>query len=130
MHYEVLPQLCDWCAGACHRVQWARKPESSELDLDVQQASAVRLLYSALQHLEEIPDVHDYRRFFRELDARVRQWLTIPDVLDFLRIALMVPEEEYLLLVPLINEAQQAVGTFGKESQKGVRHWTLLHMCC
>ncbi len=84
---------------------------SYDQGLSVQSASAVRLLYATLQSL----DGHLYWEFVETLDAHVRERLTILDVLDFLRMALEVPAEEYLLLVPLINKAHRAFGTFGKE---------------
>ena len=83
--------------------------------LSVQAASAVRLLFAALQSLNGT----NYYHFFWNLDASVRGQLTIPDVLDFLRMALEVPADEYLLLVPLINKAHQATGCFGEEQEGG-----------
>ena len=81
--------------------------------LSVQTASAVRLLYAALQSLNWAA----YWQFVESLHPYVRERLTIPDVLDFLRIALEVPADEYLLLVPLIDKAHRAKGSFGGQDR-------------
>ena len=49
----------------------------------------------------------------------VRERLTIPDVLEFLRMALEVPADEYLLLVPLIDKAHRTNGSFGQKQDRG-----------
>ena len=79
--------------------------------LSVRTASAVRLLFAASPSLDGAPYCH----FVRTLDAHVRERLTIPDVLEFLRMALEVPADEYLLLVPLINKAHRTNGSFGQK---------------
>ncbi|CAL5225180.1 g7961 [Coccomyxa viridis] len=71
----------------------------------------VRLLFAASPSLDGAPYCH----FVRTLDAHVRERLTIPDVLEFLRMALEVPADEYLLLVPLINKAHRTNGSFGQK---------------
>ena len=86
---------------------------NADRGLSVQTASAVRLLYAALQS----PSKANYWQFVKTLDAHVRERLTIPDVLDFLRIVLEVPADDYLLLVPLINKAHRARGSFGREDR-------------
>ena len=86
----------------------------AERGLSVQAASAARLLYAALQSLYD-PFASYWQ--FMALPAHVRERLTISDVLDFLRMALEVPADEYLLLVPLINKAHRATGRFGREDR-------------
>ena len=95
-----------------------------EFGVCAQAASAVRLLYAALQHLGEDAPAVSYPDFYNGLDARVRSRLTIPDVLKFLRTALEVPDGEYLLLVPLIDQAYLATGRFGEEERVEVRQLT------
>ena len=107
----------------CTGVQWARHAMLEE-GICVQAASAVRLLYSALQHLDQDAPAVNYPDFYSGLDARVRSRLTIPDVLNVLRMALEVPDGEYLLLVPLIDQAYLATGRFGVEKQAEVTQLT------
>ncbi|CAL5225177.1 g7958 [Coccomyxa viridis] len=102
------------------RVQEVPDTVDLEEGLSEQAASALRILYAATQPLEEDPKSLRYEQFLMELGPIVRHQLTISIVIDFLRMALEVPAEEYLVLVPLISEAQHARGTFGNQKSDRV----------
>ena len=85
-------------------------------------ASAVRLLYAATQPLEASPDSQSYEQFYMSLGVSMRKKLRIRDVFEFLRLALEVPAEEYLILQPFINQAHLATGKFGTKDGDKVKH--------
>ena len=107
---------CDVSSSVLHAPQ-----ADLEVGLGPQKASAMRLLYAALQPLEEDPSSLRYAQSFMGFDARVRERVCIYDVLKFLRMALEVPDEEFLVLMPMCDDAQLAEGTFGTETHKEVR---------
>ena len=75
-------------------------------------APALRLLYACLCPLDDTsqngPEL--YIDFLRKVPAAVRQQITIPDVLRFVRAALYVPDGELFMLLALIDEGNQATG--------------------
>ena len=93
-----------------------------ERGMTVHAASAVRLLYAAIQPLQRDSDAQSYENFFMELDARVKEQLNISILIDFLRLALEVPDHENVLLIPMIDGAQHAKGRFGREKREKVMH--------
>ena len=85
-------------------------------------ASAVRLLFAATQSLEEVEGTSDYYAFFKEVEESEGDKLCIREVMEFLRLALDVPAGEFLLLMPLVDEAHSATGLFGGKTEGPVVH--------
>lgn len=109
------------------RVQhcWYRAQEPELMTADVEctfglragSAPAVRLLFACLTPLSVDSPLRpdSYSDFVRALDGRVRQQITITNVLDFVRAALEVPPGVDLLLLLLIDEGNAAKGVFAHD---------------
>lgn len=82
--------------------------------LDVSSSVALRLLHASLSSLDPDPEEprEKYENFLNSLDMEVAQQLTLNKVIMFWRSALNVPPDETLMVVPLLDEANAAVGTF------------------
>ena len=88
-------------------------------------AAALRLLYACLTPLDNrsLNDPENYQRFVEAMLPRVREKITTDDVLDFVRAALGVPDNQYLMLLLLIDEGNAADGVFPTDKKD-------IKVCC
>ncbi|BDA48428.1 hypothetical protein COCOBI_12-1070 [Coccomyxa sp. Obi] len=83
-------------------------------------ASAIRLLHASLSPLDHASlspldpseERQTYAGFLQSLDLDIVKSLSLSELIEFWRTALTVPRSEMMLVVPLIDEANAATGTF------------------
>ncbi len=111
--------------------------QTSELErsknLTTSCASALRLLHASLSPLDP-DDEHQekYEKFLGSLDVDIIALLRLHDVIDFWRAAIGAPRSETILIVPLIDGAHAASGTFGSRPStvvSGTVH-SFPNLCC
>lgn len=81
-------------------------------------AGALRLLYACLSPLEgrQPGEAGSYHDFLRDFPQKLKHKLRCPDVLNFLREALKVPDSKDLMLLLLIDEGNAALETFPRQA--------------
>ncbi len=83
-------------------------------------ASALRLLHASLSPLDPEEPREKYESFLDRLEPDVIKHLTVNKLVQFWRTATSVPPSETMLVVPLLDEANAATGTFADRPTKGV----------
>ena len=80
-----------------------------------QSAPALRLLYACLSPLEHRKQgqAESYMKFVKEFPFDLsKESLTVADVLTFLRRALGIPDDKYMMLLLLVDEGNAAQAAF------------------
>ena len=90
------------------------------MGLDASSGEVLRLLHASLSPLDPEEPREDYIGFVGKLHPEVVKQLMLHNLVNFWRTALSVPPTETMLVVPLLDEANAATGTFVDRKTKGV----------